>query len=435
MRTLIILFLCLIVHSCDSRQKRLEEVKTALDDESADLIEIFAGHDDEGKYHINEDALKVVELYSTDTCSYYFEEAVRFTEIIAFNPEDERERLANYPALMKYEVEDRRRIVAYMINTLQPIYEKFNPLCVTMPGYGLPDAYDIGIIDCFWNICFNDRELIKEIEANHCYGLPHLTELIEKMRRDERFINKDTGALEPWLFSPQDYTAGSLIEPDRTLFPEDEEAEIDILLPAGYRDSQLSDFDHMYSEAWYDFYQGADSSFYMNEATIKLENFYDGCIGDSVPSVSSGRENSIVLIKGIVPQDSLMETKPMPGTIFVGVEYEFEFHNQKYLLRGDGVLDDDKESNDGWNAVKNYKLYLSKAGADEEQLLIAMPEFQDTCVELLWMGDMDLDGRPDFIFDVSGDYESKAVVLFLSSKADEGSLVKCVGRSEYVFDC
>lgn len=436
MRTLIILFLCLIFHSCDNKQKRLEEIKMALDNESADLIGIFAGRDDEGKCHINEDALEVVDLYSTDTCSLYFEKAVGFTEIMAFDAENEQERLTNYPALMNYEVENRRWIVAYMINTLQPIYEKFNHLCATMPGYGLPDVYNIGVIDCFWNICFNDRELIKEIEANNCYGLPNLTKLIAKMRQDERFINKDTGALEPWLFSPQDYIAGSSIELDRTLLPEDEETEIDILLPAGYRGNQPSDFYHMYTEDWYDFYQEAGGSFCMNKATVKVENFYDDCIGDSVPSVSSGRENSILLIKGIAPQDSLMETKSMPDNIGMGEQYEFEFYNQKYLLRAEGISTDEEADNYHWDNVKNYKLYLSKAGTDnKEQLLIAIPEFHDTHVAILWMGDMDMDGRPDFIFDVSGDYESKSVVLFLSSKADEGLLVKCVGRSEYVFDC
>lgn len=41
MKTARILFLCLLVYSCDNgRQKRLEEIKTALDDESADLFDL-----------------------------------------------------------------------------------------------------------------------------------------------------------------------------------------------------------------------------------------------------------------------------------------------------------------------------------------------------------------------------------------------------------
>lgn len=434
MRTVIILCLYLIFQSCDSRQKRLEEVKMALDNDSTSLIEIFTRHNGKGKYPINEDALKVVELYSTETCSSYYEEAVTFIEIITYNMEDERERLTKYPELTRYEVKDRRRIIAYMINTLQPIYEKFNPLCITMPGYGLPDKFNLGIIDCFWNACFNDRELIKEIEANNCYELPNLTKLIKKMRQDERFINKNTGALEPWLFAPENYI-GESIELDTILLPMDEEAEIDILLPAMYRNCLLSDFYHMYSEDWYDFCQDTTGCFYMNKATVKVENSYDDCIGDSVATVFSGRDNSIILIKGIVPQDSLIETKTMPDSIYMGDQYEFEFHNQKYRLRAEGVSSYEEENIYHWDNVKNYKLYLSKADTDKEQLLIAMPQFHDTHVAILWSGDMDMDGCPDFIFDVSGDYESKSVVLFLSSKADKGTLMKCVGRSEYVFDC
>lgn len=224
-------------------------------------------------------------------------------------------------------------------------------------------------------------------------------------------------------------------ESDTTLLPVDEDTEIDILIPAGYRGSLLSDFYHMYSEPWYDFYQDVTAGFCMNRANVKLENFYDDCIEDSVASVFSDRDNSILLIKGIEPQDSLIETKPIQDSIYMGEQYEFEFHNQKYRLRAEGVLRNDIENNGNWDNVRNYKLYLSKAGMDKEQLLIAMPEFHDTYVAILWMGDMDMDGCPDFIFDVSGDYESKSVVLFLSSKADDGLLVKCVGRSEYVFDC
>ena len=84
---------------------------------------------------------------------------------------------------------------------------------------------------------------------------------------------------------------------------------------------------------------------------------------------------------------------------------------------------------------KNYKLYLSEAGSGNEQLLIAMPGFWDTKALILWIGDLDADAKPDFVFDVSDDYESKCVVLFLSSKADESQIVKCVGRSYYAFDC
>lgn len=55
--------------------------------------------------------------------------------------------------------------------------------------------------------------------------------------------------------TPDSLHADSVFEQDYTRLPVDEETEIDILLPAGYRGSQASDFDHMYSESWYDFYE------------------------------------------------------------------------------------------------------------------------------------------------------------------------------------
>ncbi|WP_288331733.1 hypothetical protein [uncultured Alistipes sp.] len=133
-----------------------------------------------------------------------------------------------------------------------------------------------------------------------------------------------------------------------------------------------------------------------------------------------------------------METmKAEQDNVPAGEQMEFEFHGRKYRLRASGVNTGNQPEGDesSWDTVKNYKLYLSEAGSGNEQLLIAMPGFWDTKALILWIGDLDADAKPDFVFDVSDDYESKCVVLFLSSKADESQIVKCVGRSFYAFDC
>lgn len=42
-----------------------------------------------------------------------------------------------------------------------------------------------------------------------------------------------------------------------------------------------------------------------------------------------------------------------------------------------------------------------------------MPGFWDTKALILWIGDLDADAKPDFVFDVSDDYESKCCSLVL----------------------
>lgn len=268
--------------------------------------------------------------------------------------------------------------------------------------------------------CVGKKKQSEEIKTAQEMGSVQLLDSFAS--RSDRSINEDL-------------TDELSVELDTILLPVDEDTEIDILLPAGYRYCQPTDFHHMNSEPWYDFYQDATAGFCMNRANIKVANFYDDCIGDSVVSVSSDRDNSLLFIKGIIPPDSIIETKPIQDSIYMGEQYEFDFHGRKYKLRAEGVSTKDTETYVNWDNVKNYKLYLSESELDNEQLLIAMPEFQDTYVAIIWMGDMDMDGRPDFLFDVSDNYEAKSVVLFLSSKSDNGKLVKCVGRSEYVFDC
>ena len=237
--------------------------------------------------------------------------------------------------------------------------------------------------------------------------------------------------------TPDSLHADSVFEQDYTRLPVDEETEIDILLPAGYRGSQASDFDHMYSESWYDFYEDGAGYFDLKKADLEIGNSYDDCIGDSVAYVGSARDG-LLLIKGIKPAASGVETmKAEQDNVPAGEQMEFEFHGRKYRLRASGVNTGDQPEGDesSWDTVKNYKLYLSEAGSGNEQLLIAMPGFWDTKALILWIGDLDADAKPDFVFDVSDDYESKCVVLFFSSKADESQIVKCVGRSYYAFDC
>ena len=120
-------------------------------------------------------------------------------EQIAYILEREDEKQKEYSQLEGMTLEERHKMIAYVVNTLQPLYEKYNG----QDGYGHLDKYNIGIVDCFWSAFFDDHELLKDIEANDCYNLPNLTRLIQKIKQDERLVNKQTGIMEPWNWSPE----------------------------------------------------------------------------------------------------------------------------------------------------------------------------------------------------------------------------------------
>jgi hypothetical protein len=44
---------------------------------------------------------------------------------------------------------------------------------------------------------------------------------------------------------------------------------------------------------------------------------------------------------------------------------------------------------------------------------------------LLFIGDLDGDGKPDIILDAPSDYENKKIFLFLSSTAKDGKYLRC----------
>ena len=231
-------------------------------------------------------------------------------------------------------------------------------------------------------------------------------------------------------------------------FPENEEGyrseiktDIEILLPAGYREMNPADFKPMLSEKWYDFYQDSIAKKYLlKKADIEIGKFYDDCLQDSTTYVSSQQE-SLILVKGIIPQHEEISSIPVKKYhVWVGEKSEFSFNGKTYVFRGDGITIQegmawtDEDLPGRWDKVENYKLYLSEQGK-EEQLIVAIPSFNDTFVQILWIGDLDEDGKPDFILDISRDYEEKAVLLFLSSKAEKGEIVRAVASSSYQFDC
>ncbi len=80
--------------------------------------------------------------------------------------------------------------------------------------------------------------------------------------------------------------------------------------------------------------------------------------------------------------------------------------------------------------VENYKLILegSKNNQTIQQTIADIPFFDDKMVTFYWAGDLDQDGLPDFLIDLSHKYSYTMPTLFLSSKAGTNELVKNVAE-------
>ncbi len=217
--------------------------------------------------------------------------------------------------------------------------------------------------------------------------------------------------------------------------------KVNIFIDGMYRGSEPSEFASMLLEDWYDLLKDESTGeFVLEKSQITVAKEYDDCLMDSTTFVSS--RNAILMIKGISAKDQKIKSfVPEVTAIQPGKKLTFTFNDIEYTLRADGTYTDENNTyiidsfpaEKSHNEIINYKLYLYTK--DKKQLLISVPRFNDTFVQILFIGDLDEDGKPDFVFDTSRDYEEKRVTLFLSSPAKNQEIVAPVDETSYQFDC
>lgn len=184
---------------------------------------------------------------------------------------------------------------------------------------------------------------------------------------------------------------------------------------------------------WYQLSHIAESSKYVSEKTnVSRDTFYWDCGEQDVPYVKSDREREgLILLRGVKQNDDkriVSSIEPEILNVTPKKSYTFSLGSQEYTLRAEGF----PVSTDGY-LYKNYKLYLSVG--DKEQLLMSIPSFEHCAVDIQFIGDLDGDGKPDFIFETSRHYEYNESTLYLSSFAKDDELVKCVAQNGYGLFC
>ena len=214
---------------------------------------------------------------------------------------------------------------------------------------------------------------------------------------------------------------------------------IKTLLPTSYRIFNNEDPTKELGSDWFDLSE-KNGKYYLEKAIYKLTKGYDECVGVEIKTITTGRK-TLLLIED--PKLSIGEVPFLPiikKYTWPKQQQSFFFKNQTYTLRAEGTTeenltpenDDDNETL--WGKVKNYKIYLSKNG-NSETLLLSEEDFNDTFVELLFVGDIDRDGKLDFIFGANRDYEETRVILFLSSEAEVNKIIRKVSEIAIQFDC
>jgi hypothetical protein len=133
------------------------------------------------------------------------------------------------------------------------------------------------------------------------------------------------------------------------------------------------------------------------------------------------------VVSGFKPEKKPVKTLVLltGAGVKVGEKYSFSFGRKTYTFRAEGSIHN-KKPDDYWYNVDDYKFYLSD-GKNEQLVLTDLSEFDDTSPEILWLGDLDRDGKPDFVVRTRTWYEDEQIELYLSSIAEKGELVKLAG--------
>lgn len=220
-----------------------------------------------------------------------------------------------------------------------------------------------------------------------------------------------------------------------------------ILIPNVYRDESgkdLSQLDDSWKELYFD---ESENKWLVDKASFKISRDFDECAGDSVTFVLSARK-AILFFKGIeTPLNEIKTVMPIVQTMAPERQFDFKFNSEEYSLTAKGKVKEyggpyfSSEEIAGFEdeiyqdyLIDDYSLSLNKKG-DRSQEIIGLKELAFICPQLLWIGDLDMDGKPDFIFDTAEENRTYNVELHLSSQAEDDKYIIKVAEVYSSNDC
>jgi|GEM_PF-1166039 len=220
---------------------------------------------------------------------------------------------------------------------------------------------------------------------------------------------------------------------------------VEILLPMAYRKDSAGYPVTVKGKEWYEIYKNnKNGKWIIAKADLKVSYDNDPCSGLDVMIIDSKHKDAVLFFtpfEGLSENpETILENKPLiPGT-----SVDFKMKDKNYSLSASGTDDEgntllaDELSKDSEGNIylyaKNFKLSFSSDGA-KSYSIAEVEEMRDVNPKIIWAGDLNNDGLPDMILDLSEDYESRHLYFFLSDQNDSEKPLKKIGDGRVVFDC
>lgn len=196
-----------------------------------------------------------------------------------------------------------------------------------------------------------------------------------------------------------------------------------------------------FSNEWFGIYKmGTSDDYELKKVQPILKPCHDP-IFDSEEDSLSGREVTIkektetplLLLSGLALSEGKLETSFInnPRCLYPGDYIRFNMNNKEYALMATGTIEFDTAGRRLIPYIKNYKVLLVESMYHQPvvQEIISIDQLyasEEVQPAVFFAGDIDRDGKPDLLYDLSTHYNVSNVTLFLSSKAAMGKLVKQV---------
>lgn len=176
----------------------------------------------------------------------------------------------------------------------------------------------------------------------------------------------------------------------------------------------------------------ANGGYALQEVTVTVEFVEDAVI--DAPPAKTGKK--ITVPKGVEPL-VLLRSLPqlMPGPVVSAELLDEDFHAGRPTgIYFDGVLFElELKCEERHRGEEQADCPMQLSGSSIQQALSSYPVYRPCAVDqgiaseafpqVLWVGDIDRDGRLDLLVDLTDHYNISAPTLLLSSLAKEGELV------------
>jgi hypothetical protein len=195
--------------------------------------------------------------------------------------------------------------------------------------------------------------------------------------------------------------------------PTDSMVKGHLLLPFAYRVWENNNVSKVINDNWLELYR-KNGKYYVGKAKYKITyEKEEPCSG--LPTETIDSENDVLVFFNIANiQHGAVDSISFPNKIIPSNEsFEFTYKNDRYQLRASGIefyKDEDRKP----NAKYTLKLFIN---GQYTRTLIDQSAYHDTATELEFIGDLDRDGKLDFVISSPRDYEESRTIVILSTAA------------------